>query len=191
MITEHSEICTRAAPSEAVQTCLARHGLQVARMDEIAAGRAMAVALIGPGIASEAAFMAVHRRNGAAVFVYRQDGEAQGFLGLILLRQSGLRRLLADRFDAVAPALSDVCTAKENPAAIYGWGFAARTVRASGACVMGLMALADQAFPDLPFFCRAATPRGERVILGKMGYAPFDGSVSGLLVRRPTLASAA
>jgi hypothetical protein len=191
VIKEHSEIRVRATPSDAVQTCLAHHGLQAVRMDEIAAGRSMALSMIGPGIASEAAFMAIHRRNGAAVFVYRQDDEAQGFLGLILLRQSGLRRLEADQFDAVAPDLSDVCTAKEAPAAIYGWGFAARTVRASGACVMGLMALADQVFPDLPFFCRAATPRGERVILGKMGYSPLIGSASGLLVRRPEPASAA
>jgi hypothetical protein len=51
--------------------------------------------------------------------------------------------------------------------------------------VLGLMALADRASLNVPFFCRAATPAGAKVILGKMGYAPFEGSVTGLLVRYP------
>lgn len=174
-----------------IHTEMAAHALFPALEGEIVEGRSAAADLISPDIASEGAFLAVHRRTRAGVFVYRQDNFALGFLGVILLRESGLRRLAADRFDAIDPDLNDVCEAGEAPAAVYGWGFAASTVRASGACVLGLMALRDRVFPHLPFFCRAATPQGAKVILGKMGYQPHPRSASGLLVRLPDLECAA
>jgi hypothetical protein len=170
---------------------MALHGLFPALEAEIIAGRETAAGLIGPEIAGENAFLTVHRRTRAGVFVYRQDRIAQGFLGVILLRDSGLRKLESDRFDALQPDLTDICEAGEAPAAVYGWGFAATTVRASGACVLGLMALRDRLFPQLPFFCRAATPQGAKVILGKMGYRPHARSATGLLVRLPDLECAA
>lgn len=176
-------------PAQRVLACLETFGVFPARDDEFARGRAIAAELISPDVASESTFAAVHARNGAAVFVYRQDEVAQGFLGVILLRASGLAKIEADTFNGVAPDLEDVCTDGEEPAAVYGWGFAANTARASGAMVLGLMALADRAGLDVPFFCRAATPAGAKVILGKMAYAPLDGSVTGLLVRYPQTAS--
>jgi hypothetical protein len=172
-------------PAQRMLACLETFGVFPARGDEFTRGRAIAAELISPDVASEATFAAVHARNGAAVFVYRQDGLAQGFLGVILLRASGLAKIEADSFNAVAPDLNDVCEAGEEPVAVYGWGFAAATARASGAMVLGLMALRDRAGLDVPFFCRAATPAGAKVILGKMGYAPFEGSITGLLVRYP------
>lgn len=172
-------------PAKRMRVCLETFGVFPARSDEFTRGRAIAADLISPDVASEEAFAAVHNRNGAGVFVYRQDGLAQGFLGVILLRASGLARIEADDFNAVEPDLDDVCCAGEEPAAVYGWGFAATTARAAGAMVMGLMALRDRAGLNVPFFCRAATPAGAKVILGKMGYAPLAGSATGLLVRYP------
>lgn len=174
-------------PAQRVLACLETFGVFAARSDELARGRAIAAELISPDVASEDAFAAVHNRTGAGVFVYRQDGLAQGFLGVILLRASGLAKIEADTFNAVAPDIDDVCEAGEEPAAVYGWGFAATTARAAGAMVMGLMALRDRAGLDVPFFCRAATPAGAKVILGKMGYAPLESSVTGLLVRYPDI----
>ncbi len=173
------------APAERMLACLESFGVFPARSDELSRGRAIAAELISPDVAAEETFAAVHDRNGAAVFVYRQDGLAQGFLGVILLRASGLAKIEADSFNGVAPDIDDVCEAGEEPAAVYGWGFAATTARASGAMVLGLMALADRAGLNVPFFCRAATPAGAKVILGKMGYAPLAGSATGLLVRYP------
>ena len=49
--------------------------------------------------------------------------------------------------------------------------------------MMRALALRERAGLNVPFFCRAATPAGAKVILGKMGYAPLEGSVTGLLVR--------
>ena len=123
--------------------------------------------------------------SGASVFVYRHDGAAQGFLAAILLRPSGLQKLESDSFDALAPDLEDICKAGETPAAVYAWGLAATTVRASAAVVRALMALRDEALPQVPFFCRAATPQGARVIHGKLGYEPYPNSQAGLMVRRP------
>lgn len=176
------------APSQRIFTCLEAFGVFPARSDEFARGRAIAAELISPDVASEETFAAVHARNGAGVFVYRQEDLAQGFLGVILLRRSGLAKIEADIFNAISPDLADVCEAGEEPAAVYGWGFAATTARAAGAMVMGLMALRDLAGLNVPFFCRAATPAGAKVILGKMGYAPFAGSQTGLLVRYPDTA---
>jgi hypothetical protein len=172
-------------PTQRMLACLEAFGVFPARSDEFARGRAIAAELISPDVASEEAFAEVHNRNGAGVFVYRQDGLAQGFLGVILLRASGLAKIEADTFNAVAPDIEDVCVEGEEPAAVYGWGFAATTARASGAMVLGLMALRDSAGLNVPFFCRAATPAGAKVILGKMGYAPFPGSNTGILVRFP------
>jgi len=172
-------------PTRRMLACLETFGVFPARDDEFSRGRAIAAQLISPDVAAEATFAAVHNRNGASVFVYRQDGLAQGFLGVILLRASGLAKIEADSFNAVEPDLDDVCEIGEEPAAVYGWGFAAMTARASGAMVLGLMALRDRAGLNVPFFCRAATPAGAKVILGKMGYAPFEGSATGLLVRFP------
>jgi hypothetical protein len=170
-------------PAERIAACLEMFSVFPARMDEIARGRTIAAELIGPGIATEDTFAAIHQRTGAGVFVYRQDGLAQGFLGVILLRRSGLEKLQVDKFNAVDPDIEDVCVTGEEPAAVYGWGFAAATARSSGAMVLGLMALRDQAGLNVPFFCRAATPAGAKVILGKMGYAPHPGSNTGLLFR--------
>lgn len=177
-----------AAPARRIFACLETFGVFPARADEFARGRAIAAELISPDLASEETFAAVHSRNGAGVFVYRQDGLAQGFLGVILLRASGLAKIEADDFDAVSPDLADICVEGEEPAAVYGWGFAATTARAAGAMVMGLMALREQAGLNVPFFCRAATPAGVKVILGKMGYAPFPGSRTGILARFPDTA---
>ncbi len=172
-------------PAKRIFACLETFGVFPARSDELTRGRAIAAELISPDIAREETFSAVHNRSGAGVFVYRQDGLAQGFLGLILLRASGLEKIEKDSFNAISPDLNDVCIDGEEPVAVYGWGFAAATARAAGAMVMGLMALREDAGLDVPFFCRAATPAGAKVILGKMGYAPFPGSATGILVRFP------
>ena len=152
--------------------CALRHGLFPAIPGEIEQGREIAVRLIGPLIAPVNVFAAIQERCGAAVFVYRQNGEAQGFLAMIPLRSSGLAKLKADSFDALDPALEDVCLEDETPAAVYAWGLAATTVRASAAVVRALMALRDEALPQVPFFCRAATAQGAKVIHGKLGYEP-------------------
>lgn len=167
-------LCESAAP----------HGVFPAHLDDIAPARVMAVELIGPGIAGVESLRAVHARTGASVFLFRdEDGVVQGVLGVVPLRGSGLAALEADRFDAADPDLDDVCLPNEAPAAVYSWGFAAATIRAAGAVVLAKMAMRDQGFPDVPFFCRAATPQGAKVALGKMGYRPFPPSRTGLLIK--------
>ena len=101
-------------PAQRMLACLEVFAVFPARSDEFTRGRAIAAELISPDVATEDTFAAVHNRNGAGVFVYRQDGLAQGFLGVILLRASGLAKIEADSFNAVAPDLDDVCEAGES-----------------------------------------------------------------------------
>ncbi len=153
---------------------------------EMAPARALAAELIGPYVVSEETFGYAHARTGgASMFVHRLDGAVDGAFAMVPLRRSGLHALHHHRFDAKNPDWDQVAEAGEEPAAIYGWGFAASTRKAAAAVVRGAMLLRDEAFPNIPWFTRAATPAGAKVILGKMAYRPFNGSDSGMLWSPP------
>ena len=158
-------------------------GVGPARFDEIPIGRQAAAELISPHVTSVEAFAAVHRRTGVGMFVFRENELATGFLGTILLRPSGLAKIEDDTFQAVSPDMEDVCLPDEYPAALYGWGFVSRTKKAAAAVVRAMMALRDEPICDVPYFCRASTPLGAKIILGKMGYRPFAPSKTGILIK--------
>ena len=92
----------------------------------------------------------------------------------------GLREVSRIENDRGRFTLVFLCAPGDELACIYGWGFAARTRRASAQVVLGAMAIRD-AFPDIPVFTRAATPAGERIICGKMEYRPYPGAPDDLL----------
>jgi hypothetical protein len=150
--------------------------------------RALAARLISPGVASACTLEAVHRHaGGAAVFVFREPDLLTGVVAFAPLTRAGLEALLAERFDAVAPDLSHIAAPGEPVAAGYGWGMAGVTAPARKAVVAAAIALYEQVLPDAPWFTRAATADGRRVVLGKFGYEPLRASASGLLVRWPGL----
>jgi hypothetical protein len=137
-------------------------------------------------VVSTETFALAHRRTGgASMFVHRLNGEIDGAFAMLPLRRSGLDALNAHSFNAKEPDWNQVAKAGEDPAAIYGWGFAASTRRAAAAVVRGAMLIREEAFGGIPWFTRAATPAGAKVILGKMGYRPFAGSDSGMLWSPP------
>jgi hypothetical protein len=166
-----------------IRACAAAHGLFPAHHDEITRGREIAARRIGPLIASASTLAAVQARNGASVFAYRKDGATQGFLAILPLGPSGLRKIEQDAFNALEPDLEDVCRDGDAVAAVYAWGIAAETVRASAAVVLCLIAMHQQAAPKAPFFCRAATPAGAKITAGKLGYAPYPPSKTGMLFK--------
>lgn len=156
-------------PKRVAEIC-AQFGLELARDDDIRAGRAIAAQLIGDGIATAETFIAMQRLTGASVFVLRENGVVTGMLGLFMLREAGLKAIEDGVFDAINPDWNMVALPGEEPAAGYGWGFAATTEAGGRAAVKASVALQRQLFWGIPSFTRTATPDGVRVILGPMGY---------------------
>jgi hypothetical protein len=159
---------------------LAPVGLSAADGLECDAGRAIAADLISPHVALAATFRRVQERTESTVLVFRQDDEVVGVLGMVPLRPEGFEAIQRHLFDPKNPPEEFLCAPGDPFPAMYGWGFAARTRRASAAVVLGAMMLRDR-YPDIPFFTRAATPAGVKVICGRMGYAAYPGAPDDLL----------
>jgi hypothetical protein len=169
-----------------IRPVLAPLGLQAAGEADLRETCRLARRLISPRTAELEVYRAVHRRTGgAAVWVFREEGAVTGALAIVPLSPLGLDALLAETFQARAPDLAHIATARERPAAVYGWGVLGATSAGRRAAMGGTQALIERAFPDIPWFARAATPDGERVALGRLGYAPLARSTSGLLTRAP------
>jgi hypothetical protein len=154
--------------------------LQPADDAQCDAGRAIAADLISPHVATAATFRRVQAQTQCAVSVFLHGGEVAGVLGMVPITPAGLDAIQRHVFTQKDPPPEFLCAPGDPFACIYGWGFAARTRRASAQVVMGAMVLRD-AFPDIPVFTRAATPAGVKVICGRMGYLPFPGAPDDLL----------
>lgn len=168
--TERMEQAGLVNDPKRIVAVAAQFGLELASDPDIAAGRAIAANLISDGIASVDAFIAMQRLTGASVLVRRENGVVTGMLGLFTLRLAGLRAIEAGSFNAIDPDWSQVARPGEEPAASYGWGFAATTEEGGRAAVKTSVALHRQLLWGAPTFTRTATPDGVRVILGSMGY---------------------
>jgi hypothetical protein len=145
----------------------------------------LAGAAVGPGIVRRADFLAVDTITECTAFAYLKAGQLAGALAVIPLRPQGLAALMDDRFDGVRPDLALVARPGEQVAAIYGWGIVGAGPRSRAAVLRGVDRLRRNLLPELPWYCRAATGDGARVILGRLGYAPVAGSASGLFVSQP------
>ena len=180
----HRDETTLSASAAAIYRELAQLGVHPARPEEIPEAREMAASLIGPGIVQSNFVSSVHERCGSAVFVSRIGDRLTGVLAVIPVNVSGLNALNNDRFNALAPEMSEVARRGEEPAAIYVWGMAAQLKMAGARLSSGLLAMGDRATPHLPYFARAATPAGAH-LLRRTGFSDFAGSSSGLLRREP------
>lgn len=170
----------QSAAGEALTRSLAPVGMFDALPGELAQVRALAARLISPNVASERSLRAIHRRTGYGVYVTRGEGEVTGFLAFVLVDPAGLAAIEADAFDPLRPQLEYVVPAGEEPAAVYCWGIAASTPRTAARLVQGSWA-ARAALPDRPYFVRAATDAGRRLLTRNMNFTPYPGSESGLL----------
>jgi hypothetical protein len=176
----------RVNDPERICEVAAAFGMALAEDEEMVAGREIAARLIGSGIASAETFIAMQRLTRCSVFVYREDREVTGLLGLFLMRPAGLKAVQNGTFDAVQPDFALVAPPGERPAACYGWGFAASTERGGSAAVRAAVALQQRLFWAIPTFTRTATPDGVRVILGPMGYQRYSQSDPTLVWRPPS-----
>lgn len=166
--------------AQALRRALEPIGMFDARPDELGAVRALAVALISPHVASEESLAAIYRRTGYGVHVVRKDGEVAGVLALIFLNHAGLKAVETDAFNPLDPGLEYIVEGDEPPVAVYCWGIAANRRRAAGTLVEGSWAVRS-VLPDTPYFVRAATDAGRRLLTQSMPFTPYPGSTSGLL----------
>jgi hypothetical protein len=178
-----------AAPlADRLRAILEPIGMFDAKDRELEPARALAARLIGGENVSVAGLRRVYERQGTGVFVSRTDQDVVGVLALIFLNAVGHAAVLAERLDPLAPDLSLVVSGREEPTAVYAWGIAASTREAAQVLVRGAIALGD-AVPGIPFYVRAATEAGRRLLTEKMSFTPFPGSTAGLLWSGPRTAA--
>lgn len=170
---------------DAIRQCVAQDGLVPMNSTVLPAAGELAGASVGPAIVRRADFIAVDTITECTAFAYLDRGELVGALAIIPLRAQGLAALEADRFDGVRPDPDHLARPGEPAAAIYGWGIVGAGPRSRAAVLRGVDRLRRELLFDLPWYCRAATDDGARVILGRLGYAPVAGSTSGLFVSQP------
>ena len=169
----------RFQPPDVVRL-LAPLDLHLASREDCDLGRALAAELIGPAIALTQTLLRVQARCGAAIFVQRAEGVVTGVSTLLPLRLEGRRAIESHAFDTRLPPDELLCAPGDSLAAVYPWGFAARTRRASAAVVSMVIRLREH-WPDIPFYTRAVTPSGSKVVRGRMGYSPYPGAPDDLL----------
>ncbi|HYD89281.1 MAG TPA: hypothetical protein VEA80_17515 [Vitreimonas sp.] len=140
----------------------------------IAEARALAAALIGQGIAETADFVAVQRVFPASVFGIRENGRLTGVLAAFPLNRMGLKTVEQDCFDAVRLDSRLVAAAGEDPAAYYGWGFAATSKDGARAVMKTCVAIHRNLYFATPTFARAVTSDGVRA-LQSIGFRLLEG----------------
>jgi hypothetical protein len=136
---------------------------------------ALAVAELGPGLASLEEIKRVDALTNAAIWTVKRHGAVTGFLAPLALTKVGRDALIDDTFDAAHIRQEWVARMGEPLAGWYCWCYAGKDQVTRGALVLGLRTLIDRHFPDLPFFGRDSTEAGAK-IMRHLGFAPFDGT---------------
>ena len=166
-------------------------GLRSPKPAEMAAARAFGAERIRGEVVSLDTLSAVARIAPGAVLIKAEGDEIVGLLAVLPLREPGRAALLAGRFDAVDVASRLVARPAERPAAVYAWACAAKASHVARALLGATDSLARAVFPEIPFFARAATADGRRVLLGSLGYRAFGPAAPDLLWRPPAARAAA
>jgi hypothetical protein len=135
---------------------------------------ALAVAELGPGIASFAEVKRVESLTNAAIWTIKRHGAATGFLAPLALTAEGVAALVDGSFDAGHIDQKWVARMGQPLAGFYCWCYAGKDQVSRGALVLALRTLIDKHFPDLPFFGRDSTEAGAK-IMRHLGFFPFDG----------------
>jgi hypothetical protein len=172
-----------------VAAVAAQQGLEVLDAGAMGEARTLAAQLIGEGVATAARFLALQSHFGAAVFGLRQDGVLTGLLAAFPINAAGLAALELGAFDAVALDTTLVSRPGEEPAAYYGWGFAATNHDGARAVMLASIDIQRLLYWAVPTFARAVTPDGSRA-LQRIGFHPHA-TQAGLFVIAPALKGSA
>jgi hypothetical protein len=134
---------------------------------------ALATSELGPGLASLEEIMRVDGLTGAAIWTTRRNSAVSGFLAPLALTLEGRDALISGAFDAARIERRWVAPMGAPLAGFYCWCLAGKDQATRGGLVLALRSLVDQHFPDLPFFARASSEAGAR-IMRRLGFFPFD-----------------
>ncbi len=145
-------------------------GLRLATGEDIAEAHALAAHMVGPAIASLEVMLRVQAHTGCTCFAMRSaEGRLIGALAVIPLSARAGPSLARGDFDGLSPPDAMLAGPGDAASAFYGWGMAGLTPRSRAAVVCGAMRLQREIYGDLPFYARAATSEGERVLHDRMG----------------------
>ena len=164
-----------------IRDVLSRNGAVPASPDEIGEAYALAARRMRTPMASAAVMLAVQSRSGVSVFIVREAGLIAGVMGIVLLSSAGRASVVADRFDALDPDMADVCSRRDEPSAIYGWGIATLSHSATRTLVEAACAMGRQVTPHLRWYMRTVTTDGERLIMKRQGWRRVARSSPGLI----------
>lgn len=168
---------------ENVAAVAAQHGLEVLDATAMYEARTLAAQLIGDGVATAERFVALQSHFGAAVFGLRQDGVLTGLLAAFPINAAGLAALEKGAFDAVTLDTALVSRPGEEPAAYYGWGFAATSHEGARAVMLASIDIQRLLYWAVPVFARAVTSDGSRA-LQRIGFRPHP-TEAGLFLIAP------
>jgi hypothetical protein len=174
------EACWPGGLAPRLRAALGPLGAVDAGPADLAEMRALAARLIGPDIASEETLAAIFARTGYGFYVVREEGAIAAVLALIMLNDAGLSAMQRGSFDTLSPHPIHACGPFEAPVAVYGWGVAGSS-RETAHAIAEACRTARAAAPELPFFARAATDAGRRLLMEKMAFRPYPGSMNGVL----------
>lgn len=168
-----------------VAAVAAQHGLEILDAQAIREARALAVQLIGEGVATAECLNGLQSQFGAAIFGLRQDGVLTGLLAAFPLNATGFELLERGAFDAVALDTELVAGPGEEPSAYYGWAFAATNHDGGRAVMMASVDIHRLLYWAVPTYARAVTADGSRA-LQRIGFRPHA-TQAGLFVIAPAL----
>ncbi len=125
---------------------------------------------------------AVQDRTRCAAFAYHGvDGALAGVLCIIPLTRAAAPSLAAGVLDGISPPLEIAARPHDPVIAVYGWGMAGVTWRGRAVVMAAALAIHREIYDTVPLYGRAATPGGERTLLGRLGARPAPGP-GGLVV---------
>jgi len=178
LVTRFADPTGRCSNPRMINAVAALCGVALASDAEIEAGRQLAEAKIGDGVAAISTLRAVQEITGSSVFVVRKGANVTGLTAFFLLRESGMRALEALRFDTATVDLDHVCRPHEPPAGGYAWGFVADNEFAAGLVVNASVMVRETLFWNLPGYARAATDDGARVVFRRLGFKRVPGDAT-------------
>ena len=177
----HSQRLADSPTIAGIRDVLSRHGAIPAAPDEIAEAQALAARRMNSPMASIEVMATVQGRSGVGVFIAREYGAIAGVMGFVLLSGVGRASVIDDRFDAREPDMADVCSRRDEPAAIYGWGIATISHSATKTLVEAACAMGREVTPHLRWYMRTVTADGERLIMKRQGWRRVPRSSPGLI----------
>lgn len=183
-----SGICVTSSNdfSDAVAACARTCGLRVARPNELPEVRRLATDLICPRVMPPAGLRMVLRKTRSGILVFEEAGGAiTGMLAVARLTEKGHEALLNGSFNPLAPSARHYAGPGDPVSAVYALGIAARSREAARATVTAVTRLRETVMAELPFFARASTDAGRRVLIERLHCSETAGGLLWSPPRRP------